>query len=298
MCIFKYYHNLLCLLFLFLAAGCFKAPAPVKHSPEANQKFLQFCKKEYNLNVVTQKLNRTLWIYVPIENPIIDYKGTKEGPQHSNIGTEKLSLQYIDGHFANGTFYLEYVVAKIMNYPLDYGYKSSYSEEYQKIQNHLLTALYRSYADVEDSSDEKAPEFMMLIVADVKKGLELTSLFYLEDFKRAQIGSLPTEEFIKRNISELRGQESIIGDTVGLHVDYQDITWPEFLTKQILNRIRFKYQQSDFKPSEDTVEEIITIAAQTFQGYHFSDFKSVQLNDLATGKMIIFEQSKLAAFAR
>ncbi len=278
--------------------GCFKVVPPATSRKEANEKFLKICKEEYKLNVLTNSLKHTLWIYVPIEDPIIDYKGTKEGPKKSNQGSEKNSLQYLDGHFDNGTFYFEYAVTKTMNYTVDYGYKSAYTEEYQKKQSRILSAIFRAYCDLTDTKTETAPEFFMLVISNIKKGVELTSLFNLEDFKQVQVGFLPPEEFVKRDISDVQGRESMIGDFEGKHLDYHDITWPEFLTKQALNRIRFKYQQSDFKPGDNTEEEMITLIAETLRAYHFQDFKSVELNNLAAQKKVIFEQTQVATFAK
>lgn len=286
------------LLLILLLQSCFKAPAPIKNFSEANQKFLKICKEEYHLNVLTKKINKTLWIYVPIDDPLFDYKGTKDGPRKSNQGSEKNSLQYFDGRFDNGTFYFEYAVAKTMNYAVDYGYKSMYSEEYQKKQSRISSAIFRAYCDLTDTKTENPPEFFMLVISNIKKGVELTSLFNFEDFKQVQAGFLPPEEFVKRNVSDIQGRESIIGDFEGKHLDYHDITWSEFLTKQALNRIRFKYQQSDFKPGDNTEEEMIAIIAETFQAYHFQDFKSVELNNLATQKKVIFEQPQVATFAK
>ena len=111
-------------------------------------------------------------------------------------------------------------------------------------------------------------------------------------------GLIPQEEFVLRNAVELRGDRNAIGDTQGRHLDYQEITWPKFLTQEILHRIRFKYQMSDFKPSEDDETEIITIAAQTLKAYPFSDFTSVKLHNLRTGKEFLFEKKLLETFAK
>ena len=286
------------LLLILLLQGCSKSPAPIKNFPEANQKFLQLCKEEYHLDVLTKKVRKTLWIYLPMKESLFDYKGTKDGPKRSNKGTEKNSLQYFDGHYENAIFHFEYAVAKTMSYDVDYGYKNTYSKQYQQKQSYILTAIFRAYSDLENSADESVPEFFAVVITDIQRGAELTSLFDFDDFKRAQTGFLPSEEFLKRIISDVSGQESMIADAEGKHIKYHDISWTEFLTKQALNRIRFKYQQSDFKPGDNTEEEMITIVAETFQAYHFQDFKSVELKNLATQKEVIFEQSQLSTFAR
>ena len=303
-------------------SGCFKVVPPATSRKEANEKFIKICKEEYKLNVLTNSLKHTLWIYLPMKENIIDYKASPEGPKRSNKPAEKWAINYLDGYFQTQIFYFEYAIEKKNNYLNDNGISSSYNPEYTQIQNHLWTALSRSYTDLEtvpgdydyflgsekDLSHkklvhayvktEKPPDFVVMVISDIKKGIEVITIFNFEDFKRAMTGEMPQEEFIKRDISELTGKETIVDDSEGKHVDYHDITWTEFLTKQALNRIRFKYQQSDFKPGDNTEEEMIAIVAQTFQAYHFQNFKSVELNNLVTQKKVIFEQPQVATFAK
>lgn len=303
-------------------SGCFKVVPSVTSRKEANEKFLKISKEEYKLNVLTNALEHTLWIYLPTKENIIDYKATPDGPKHSNKSTEKWAINYLDSYFQTQVFYFEYDIEKKKNYSNDNGIFSSYNQEYSQTQNHLWMALSRSYTDLEkvpgdydyflgapkDLSHkklvnayvktEKPPDFIVMVISDIKKGIEVTTIFNFEDFKRTMTGEMPQEEFIKRNVSELTGNKTIIDDFEGKHLDYHDITWSEFLTKQALNRIRFKYQQSDFKPGDNTEEEIITIVAETFQAYRFGDFKSVELNNLAVPKTVIFEQRQLGTFMK
>ena len=52
----------------------------------------------------------------------------------------------------------------------------------------------------------------------------------------------------KRVLQESKGSTDYIGDEIGQHLEYNDIQMPDFLTKQMINRIRFKFTQSDFPP--------------------------------------------------
>jgi hypothetical protein len=71
---------------------------------------------------------------------------------------------------------------------------------------------------------------------------------------------------------------------------------PDFLTKQMVNRIRFKFTQSDFPPQENIEEALIGIIADTNRYYHFKDFTQVRTNDIRTKKKMIFTPKQLDFF--
>jgi len=296
-----------CLL-LPVCVSCSKIESPPSSAQtlsEADQRFLKICQEETELNPITKSYPHTLWIYLPTDKRLIDYKSTKDGPTKSKNFSEKLTINYLDAYFSENTFFIEYDIRKTINYPMSYGYTSIYTDDYQDIQNQILTSLHRAYSglglDTENNADaptERPPNFVVLTVSDVKTGLEIVSLFNYEDFKRAMTdpNSMPQDEFAKRNISELKGHDSIIEDTSGQHIEYKDIQWPEFLAKQILQRVRFKYQHSDFKPGEDAEEEIMTIVSETIQAYHFANFQAVKLYNLQTNTPFKFDRSQLATF--
>ena len=310
-------------LTLLFISGCgqpVKAPE-AKTLSAAQQKFLDICAQEHSLKVNTKSFPHTFWIYLPVEHRLVDYKSTQDGPKKSKERSEKFVANYIDAVYKNGAFEIEYDISKSTSYPISYGYSSIYTDEYQQTQTKILGAFYRAYAglkenlqDQEKSFEEKAesyedffkglekenkpPEFVVLIIADVQKGLEIMSLFSFEDFFLAMVDPqvMPQEEFSRRNISDLRGQDTVIGDYQGTHVNYEDITWPEFLAKQIVNRVRFQYQYSDFKPEEDHEEELLRIVAQTTGTYHYTDFSAVNLYDLATKTPYRFTPDQLKSF--
>jgi len=125
------------------------------------------------------------------------------------------------------------------------------------------------------------PDFFVIVGADIVNGLEAQVLFNFEDLKRAYTDQSFYGEYAKRVISEQPyGNIEIIGDKKGNHVKYKSLSWPEFLAKQMVFRVNFKYQRSSFPPSNDTRLELLTIAADTVSAYQFKDFASIELQDL------------------
>ena len=137
-----------------------------------------------------------------------------------------------------------------------------------------------------------------MAITDIKKGIEARYTFYLEDYRMASVEGIPYDEFSKRVLQESKGSTDYIGDEIGQHLEYNDIRMPEFLTKQMVNRIRYKFGQSDFPPQQNYEESIIGVIADTTRYYHFKDFKEVHTYDLRTKTRKIFVPKQLDFFGQ
>ena len=266
---------------IFLSSGCLKAAPPAASIHEAHQKFLKLCREEYHYSVVTKKLANTFWIYVPMEEEMITVKSSLKGAQESSGYTDIFSLQFVAANLDNNTWRIQYDISPGRKYAKDPGYTNGYSESYQKIQNNILSVVSRAFFDV-----EKPPEFFVLVLADIKGGLESKNIFYFQDFKRAMSlpPSLSQEEYAKRYLSELTGDPKVTGDKTGAHLAFKEITWPEFLARQIEYRVRFKYQQSSFPPSGESAQQLLDIAREVFEAYDVKNFEAVEVRDVISGK--------------
>ncbi|MBU4333283.1 MAG: hypothetical protein KKD07_02455, partial [Candidatus Omnitrophica bacterium] len=292
-----------------LLFGCSKiVPSQGVTMSAAHTKFLKTCHEDLKYKVKTKLVGKTMWIYVPIEERIIDVKATDKGPFKSSEAEEKITARYIDAEFSEDAINVEYDIAMSKGYGKSYGYSQAYTEEYSKVQNNVLMALKDSFFDVgniagdiefenaqKDQSHkklvssyvktDKPPAFFVVTISNITKGLEIEIMLNFEDYKKAMSPNpiIPYEEYTKRYITEIRGNTDIISDNEGKHIAYRDITMQEFLGKQIINRVNFKYTRSDFPPGDDTVKELLAIIATTVRLYDFKDFLSVNLKDLVTG---------------
>ncbi len=272
----------LCVSLCVSFTACGRPPQPALSSSEALSKFQAFCKAELKYPVITRLVGKTLWIYLPGKDPLTDMQATTpQQEQTTKTPTEKIALRFYDARFKNGDFIIEFDAGTHKIYSQDQGYKSIYTESFQKQQNNILTALQRTLFDAPD-----APEFVTLVITDVTRGIEVETITNFDDFKKASImpPALSQDEYTKRYLSAMRGNRAAIGDMQGRHLSWAELTWPDFLSRQIKNRIRFKYQQSDFPPSDDAKKEIAQIARDTLQAYNFSDYEGVILEDLNTGE--------------
>ncbi len=275
--------------------GCARQKPTFLTPTEAAEKFNRICKDEYTLNVITRQLGNSLWIYLPFKGHLVDYKATPSFLALMKKSDNKPRLDYIDGKFENKNFSFEYSVNN-KNYPdKDRGYSSSYTEEFQTAQRAIYTALARAYGDAAHTADEHMPEFIVTIITDLEKGLELESILYYDDLKRVSSNppDLTQEEFLKRYVNDLRGDIDGINDETGEHNQYREIELSDFLTRQIVNRINFKFQSSDFPPSENTKDEMIQIIQETLKAYQFTDYQSIKLKDLTDDSSFVLEKDKL-----
>ncbi len=257
-------------------------------SSEADRKFIEIVREEFHYNPVVNTAGKTVWIYLPREREIFQFKAS-QGQQTPR----KFLLEYIDVYFEDNSFVLEYdiVPAAGKKSSKNNGITSSYSEAFGEENRNLMSAIMRAYFDVKDIN------FIVSISADIKSGIEVISTLYIEDFKKYQASLLPPEEYFLRALTDSKGSEKIINDTAGNHLAREDIFWEDFIARQIAQRINFKYQQSDFEPGEDTQKELLRIVQQTVHIYNFSDFTSVRLYDLRSGVSQAYGRNQLQSLS-
>lgn len=281
-----------------LIAGCDKVqpPSPKTTMTDTQKKFEQKAREDYDLHVITKTAGQTFWVYLPTSDPIFDYEAQKESTGSETAKKPSpFSVQFAEGMFKENRFNLEYDIVKrtkVKNE--DYGYNSSYTDSYIKIQNNLFTCISDVFFNAEVT--DAPPQFFVLVVTDIKKGIETRATFYLEDFKRYMSGDLPYEEYMKRFIADTKGGQNFIGDETGSHIKFEDIAMTDFLMKQMINRIRFKFERSDFAPPEDYDDTIVGIIADTTRYYKFDKFGQVQLSNLRQNKKFIFDRGQLSTF--
>jgi hypothetical protein len=281
-----------------MISGCGKPePKPKYTITEAHQKFEEKCLKDFNLHVRIKQVGRTVWIYLPTKDPIFDYEVQKE-KKHDSKETPKYVVNFSDGKYVNEVFTFEYdIVNKKKAKEESAGFNSSYTDAYIKNQNNLFTTIYEVFLNAKPEGNETDPLFFVVIIADIKKGIETRLTFYLEDFIRAWSGDIPNDEYMKRVLSDQKGSSAIVGDETGSHLKYSDMTLGEFLAKQVLNRINYKFQYSDFTPQETNVDEtIIGLVADTLRYYKFAEYTNIRMNNLRTNKKYLFEPDQLVNF--
>jgi hypothetical protein len=278
------FRKLLIIILLFFLAGCGGGHEKVKFSvttSAALQKF-EVLSKEAGYSPVFKLTGSTLWVYMPLEEPLMNIQaGESSAVASKSPGAAKMSLVYYDVKFNAGEFNIVYDDEMRRTYPSNINYKTSYRESYQQKQQSILNFILRAFYDA------KEPEFIVLVFADIVNGMEAKTIFYFDDMRKASSmpPALSTDEYAKRFITEVNGEKGAIGDKEGRHLDWKPLSWPDFLTRQIKHRIAFKFQQSTFPPSQETRQELAQICLDAIKAYDFKDYKAIVLEDIATGEL-------------
>ena len=90
-----------------------------------------------------------------------------------------------------------------------------------------------------------APVFFVIVVVDINSGVGTRNTLYLEDLKASISGAIPSDEYYLREVSEIFGDKSLVGDRTGKNLARTEVTWPDFLVSQIKQRIRFGKNSRD-----------------------------------------------------
>ncbi|MFH0754459.1 MAG: hypothetical protein V2A70_07830 [Candidatus Omnitrophota bacterium] len=276
--------------------GC-NALKDTKFTPsEAEKKLASFCLKEGNLTVLTQRVGQTLWIYVPVNEPIFDVKasGERKDPSRKIMPLSLLSLQ---SEFSQKYFKFNFdIVPDVLSgEPVSYG--SAYNESYTKKRQLIYQGMQESFFNAKGTDKEPIPTFFVILVTDTTKGVATKSIIYLRDLRQFMTEAIPPDEYYMRELNEIIGKEGLINDTKGRNVPYADITWTYFLTEQIKNRIKFKFTSSDFPPETEPLKEIATLAANTLRFYPFTDYAGIVLYDVRNKKETTLTQEQLKTYA-
>lgn len=319
------------LCFLFLSLGsCSKAPTAPKTITtlsQAQEYFLKICKEELKYDVTIIPDGKTMWVYVPINDGIINFRAASKNQAPKTETKTSWSINFLENTFENKNFIVRYDIAMTKKYDKSATYENKYSDEYNTKQREVLTALTRAYFDVGQKNieaplsvgnqrnsqtdsklvekmvrnpvtfpkDEVAPEFFVMVFADIKSGIAIKSISYFNDMKMALSNppALTSDEYGKRFVYELFGDEDLIGDKTGSRLKTEEMTLGNFLAKQIENRIKFQFTQSGFPPTGEVQDEIWNTIAETCRLYNFSDFEKIKLTDLQTEKESTFDKSQL-----
>jgi hypothetical protein len=280
-----------------LLCGCGGMKDRTYSVSEAEKKFVEFCKTEAELTVITRRSGNTQWIFLPLTEPIFDIKAS------SSAGTAKrrtspLYLLSLDTEFADDAFRITYDIVPDVLSPKPSNYGSAFTENYTRKRQLLYQGLQQSFFNLEKDggTPSDAPLFFVIVIADITKGVATKNTFLLKDFIAYSSDAIPFEEYYKRELADVLGNQDLIGDRNGRSLDYAEVTWSGFLTEQIENRIRFAFVQSDFPPQKDPDQLIASIVANTVKTYEFRDFTEAYLYNKRDKKEMLFTPEQLKTY--
>ncbi len=319
-----------------LAAGCGqRAPRePEIPTTPAHEKLISLLEEEYKIHAVTKAFANTLWIYIPLDKSFLSISSSKEGPQKSDKRSTGISLLYFDGEPVGDDLEFKFEIGETVSYEDSNGITTTFSDTYHMISNKLNSAIARAYGNIERKVDSheyiervagdrdfvdqiadekrdrliqsnvitqsKVPDFIVYVIADIDKGIAFKTTAYLQDIRRMYHYQDPgfSQEYVKRVMTDQIGHQIIIGDKEGAHQEYHDVTWNEFLVKQIIHRVKFKYTRSNRKPQTTDPGVLKDLALETLQAYPVRNYRKIIFRNMETGKTFSFPKEEVPPFTR
>ncbi len=257
--------NAVLLCAVALCGGCAKATPPVSTLQEAHQKLVTILTDEIGRSAVIMPSGTTLYIYVPVDMELVEQRATRRDPSGSGRPASKEQLNTVDVRRTDAGVAIDYDISPVTVYPKSPGYVSTTPEAVARLNQNILAAINRAYGDLAGNTD--AIRFVVVLLVNTRTGFGVRTLFYLPDLRLSIAGILPQEEAARRMMSEFFGEEKMIGDRLGRSIDAREITWDEFLARQIRYRIEFAYTRSDFPPTGTPEETMRRIAEEAFAAY-------------------------------
>ena len=257
-------------------SGCQNSLEPTFKEEDIPEHVKQICKDEYKLDVITERTETTLWIYVPLSKILDKDYGVKEGKIFDEEMTDKL--------------------------------------------RNILSTIGRVVL-----SSNKTPEFFALWASDINIGLDYIIMGNVLDIKKAYADSLPFTELNKRYVMKFNVNPEAIQDTTGRHLKPYNITLPDFLMQQMVQRMSVQFQEEALKkyfkvekvdgifnnnafileysikplakPDKtiDVMKEILNTVTYCIKIYEFQDFSWVEINDLVTQDKIVVNKADILA---
>lgn len=273
------------ILLLLLCAGCTSSTAPsfsIKDIPGAIQ---DICKEEYKIDLVTRLVGQTLWIYIPVEDIFIP----SDKPEKY---TDKFEIEENSSKIVSGVVKVDYKIKAIPEQEKIQEFK--YNKSVQEKISNVWKVLRRVIFSLERSKGQE-PKLYYIVTADIKNGIEMSELIYYQDLLKVSYELISWGEYSHRAISQTNISDEVIGDEEGKHLKFRDIPIEEFITEQIAQRIKLKFQKPEVDKNADIDKEILKLVINTIKIYGFKDFNGVDLYNFITEDRTILNKAAVEA---
>lgn len=266
---------------IFFLSACTSSTSPTFLRESIPPAVKDICKKEYQLDLSTKLVGRTLWVYMPLEDIISKLPKPEKYTERFLVEDKKNTLN-------DGVLRVSYLIKPIAERETQQEMSIDKSVN-EKIFN-VLQVIRRVLFSI-DNSKNNNPLFFCIVTADIKNGFEIKQVFHLLDLKKLSYGFISQTEYQHRVVQDTAVSAQIIGDFEGAHLDYRDITLEEFIVSQIQSRIRFKFQKPEVEKNADIDKEVLKIITYTLNTYNFKDFSLVEIVNLVSAAKTTLNQT-------
>lgn len=272
---------------IFFLNGCnLLLSKPTYTSENIAESLVKIARDEYQINLVSRLIGQTLWIYLPLEE---DLFVDSDKPQES---VYRFDFKQAEGMLKDKTLNFVYDIREIPETKESQNKK--FNPEAGKKINKVLRCVRRVVFSLK--REINGPRFFTVVTADTKNGFELTDTTYIDDLKKVLYEMISWTEYQYRTVEEIKLVPEAIGDLEGWHLEFYDVIFERFLIDQIKQRLRIKFNRASELPkagSVDIEKEVVKSVRAVFEIYNFSDFLTLDMYDLASGKKTTFSKARV-----
>jgi len=267
--------------FFFLVCGCTFSTEHTFLKEDIPHAIKDICYEEYDIDIYTVLTGNTLWVYLPLEDLFTQ-------PKKPKISTERFQVKENQVTFKDWILESTYSIEKVPE--KEKQQQVEYSKDASEKINGVWKVMRRVAFSTKAFTDE-GPQFFSVVTADIKNGFVIKDLFFYEDLKKLSHSFISPSEFQHRDVQDMLPAPQVVGDTTGESINYQPTNFDDFITQQIAQRIRLKFEKPEVESDADIDQEIIKIISYTLQTYKVRDFSYAELNNLLTQNRIILNRS-------
>jgi len=270
-------------LIIALLAGCSPSPQSNYLKKDIPKAIKDIAKKELGLEITCRMVDQTLWVYWPVDNL---FEPLKKPLKY----TEKFTVEEDKCKFKRGNFLLAYKIAPLepVEKTQEFGYDKKVLEKINRLWNVIRRVLFSI-----DRKKSLEPEYILLIITDIKNGFEIRDTCSFPDLKKISYGFISVEEYQHRSLQKSDFLPQVVGDKNGDYLQYHNLAAEDFICQQIQHRIRLKFQKPEVEKNADIDREVEKVVANTLKIYKFDDFNAVEFNNLASKKKFTLNRAAI-----
>lgn len=233
---------------------------------------------KYDVRVAAKLVGRTLWLYVPLTQPIFIASDGR------TTIYRRYDIRGVESTYRDGAFHVRYGIRNIPE-----------SSETQPIRYNpsvtgIVNSVWRAANDVVMNMDRRngPPVFLGLVAADIRTGHMVVYFNHVDDMKKSVHKLISKVEYQHRTVEAQMTVPQSIGDTEGRRLNLGDIDLKTFVAEQIRQRLTYRFRASEMPADADIDAEVQRAVKRVLETYQFRDYRQVTLvNDFSSEKFLI-----------
>lgn len=269
---------------LLLFYGCSSFDKPSYYTQEnLNESIVKIAKEEYNIPVISKLAGETIWVYIPLKEELFIKSDKPEAY------VKRFESEPIKGELKEGLLKFEYEIKEIPEVKETQDKKLN-PDALDKISK-ILRTVRRIIFSLKPNGFK--PKFFAVLTSDIKNGIEILDITYVDDLKKVFYGIISWTEYQHRSLEFVNLSLEAIGDSEGKHMNPYDIDFNDFLAEQIKQRLSIKFNRPEVEKGADIDKEVLKSVKNVLEIYNADSFLLVDLKNLITGYRVTMSKSAI-----